>query len=196
MFIRHVTWKNNKNPPIYSLDAFKEEFEEAEKKFDPSNIWPANKLTSCRYLAPQGSPFVYFDGVIPFRKISCYNKNTKKLRNLTEFSNVALTISLLALNKINNNIDHTYKNPLSLENVFDLRRISHNKETINWSIGSCITLPTVKAYVNSKSDTIEILLESFKHFITTIKPSSSFGDALNEIIEFQKALKLNYWKQN
>lgn len=38
----------------------------------------------------------------------------------------------------------------------------------------------------------EILLESFNHFITTIKPSSSFGDALNEIIEFQKALILNY----
>lgn len=300
--------KINKNPPIYSLDAFKEEIEEAEMKFDPSNIWPANKLTSCEYdtndpyLAPPGSPFVYFDGVIPFRKISCYDKSTKKLRNLSEFSNVALTISLLALNKVNNNIDYSYKDPLSLENVFDLRRISHNKESINWSIGNCITLPTVKTYVNSKSDTIEsickkfrnyiknvlvphgvfyeakkmsifhktpsksifgclssigeiefkrpivdidirdfakskfgvgdhgekngsrltiilysklneyrkdfcfisrvrpsqitiqnaeILLESFKHFITTIKLSSRFGDALNEIIEFQKALKLN-----
>lgn len=89
--------KNNKNPLIYSLDAFKEEIEEAEKKFDPSNILPANKLTSCKYdtndpyLAPQGSPFVYFDGVIPFRKISRYDKSTKKLRNLTEFNDITFS---------------------------------------------------------------------------------------------------------
>ncbi|KAK8887505.1 hypothetical protein M9Y10_038553 [Tritrichomonas musculus] len=171
--------KANNEAPLYSSDAFKEEFNEAEKKFDKKIIWPMDKLTTCKYdtndshLAPPGTQYIENEVVIPVEKLACYNKKTKKPQSLSDVSCVGVAMSILALNKVNHDIDFTYNEPLSLTAILDVRRFSKNKSKIDWRFGNCIAQPTIKAEV-TKNDTIEDVAKKIRDYINLLKPHGVF----------------------
>ena len=79
--------KINNEAPLYSSDAFKDEFEDAEKKVKKNNIYPLNKLLSSKYdkndshLAPLGTQYIENEECIPVDKLACYNPKLKKNSN-------------------------------------------------------------------------------------------------------------------
>ena len=128
--------KINNEAPLYSSDAFKDEFEDAEKKVNKDNIYPLNKLLSCKYdtndshLAPLGTQYIENEECIPVDKLACYNPHTKKPESLSDVSCVGVAMSILALNQIKNNVTYNYNEPLSLTTILDVRRFSKNKSKI------------------------------------------------------------------
>lgn len=173
---------NNSNAPLYSSDAFKHEFEEAEKKFDRKNIWPMNKLTSCKYdtndchLAPPGTQYIDYEEIFPVDQLACYDSSKKKPQSLSEVSSIGIALSILALNKVNNNIDYRYNEPISITTVFDVRRFAKKQPTFNWSFGNCVAQPTIKADV-SHNDTIEKVCKKFRDYINILNPHGAFYSA-------------------
>ena len=110
--------KPNDNAPIYFIDAFKEQCEEAETKFDKNHLWPMNKITSCKYdtndihLAPPGTQLFEMNGCIPCENLAFYNKETKKPHGLSDVINVGVAMSVLALNTVNNGIHYHWHQSL------------------------------------------------------------------------------------
>ena len=171
--------KVNSEAPLYSSDAFKEEFEEAENKFDKSLIYPMDKLISCKYdtndshLAPLGTQYIENEECIPVEKLACYDPITKKPQSLSDVSCVGVAMSILALNKINNNVTYNYNEPLSLTTILDVRRFSKNKSKIDWTYGNCIAQPAIKADV-SRNDTILDVSKKIRDYINSINPHGIF----------------------
>ncbi|KAK8880502.1 hypothetical protein M9Y10_003178 [Tritrichomonas musculus] len=184
--------KPNEGAPIYFLDAFKDQCEEAEIKFDKNNLWPMNKLTSCKYdtndkhLAPPGTQLYEMNGCIPCEDLACYNKATKKIHGLSDVINVGVSMSVLALNTVNNGIQYEYDNPLSMASIIDVKRFGKPSKKINWNLGNCIAVPSIKADV-SKSDTIDAISKKFRNYINTLKPFGAFYCAshVNELLAKQ-----------
>lgn len=171
--------KVNKNAPLYSSDGFKEECDEAEKKFDVKNMWPMDKLTMCKYdtndahLAPLGTQYIEKEHCMPVDQLACYDKKAKKPVNLSDISCVGVSMSILALNQIINNVSFNYNEPLSITTILDIRRFTNNKSKINWSYGNCIAQPTIKVDV-SKNDTIKDVAKKFRDYINFLKPHGVF----------------------
>lgn len=175
--------KENKSAPLYSSDAFKSEFEDAEKKFDKKKIWPMDKLTTCKYdvndphLAPIGTQFIDLEEVFPVDQLACYDRAKKKPQSISEVSSIGIAMSILALNKLKNNIDYDYKQPISITSVFDVRRFSENKnKKFNYSFGNCVAQPTLMAEV-SRNDTIENVCKKFRSYINELIPHGAFYSA-------------------
>ncbi|KAK8897639.1 hypothetical protein M9Y10_015602 [Tritrichomonas musculus] len=177
---------------IYYLDAFKGQCEEAEIKFYKNNLWPMNKLTSCKYdtnykhLAPPGTQLYEMNGCIPCEDLACYNIATKKPHGSSDVIIVGVSMSALALKTVNNGIQYAYDNPLSMVSIIDVRRFGKPPKKINWNLGNCITVPSIKKGV-SKSDTIDAISKKFKNYINTLKPFSAFYYAghVNELLAKQ-----------
>lgn len=164
--------KENKSPPMLITDVFKEEFQQVDNKFNPKDIYPMNKLTSCKYnpndphLAEPGTKFIDFDGVIPIEELSCYNKKSKKLEYFTEMQSLAIAVSIAALNINNNLAKFNYDDHLALANVLDMKRFCKNDQ---WSYGNFVVKPSINAKV-SKSDTIEMVCKKFRESIKKLIP--------------------------
>lgn len=171
--------KINNEAPLYSSDAFKDEFEVAEKKVNKDFIYPLNKLLSCKYdtndshLAPLGTQYIENEGCIPVDKLACYNPKTKRPEGLSDISCVGVAMSILALNQIKNNIAYNYNEPLSLTTILDVRRFSRNKPKINWTYGNCIAQPAIHVNV-SKNDTIHDVAKKVRNYINSLNPHGIF----------------------
>lgn len=142
--------KVNKNAPLFSSDGFKEEGDEAEKKFDVKNIWPMEKFTICKYdtnnahLAPLRTQYIDKEHYTPVDQLACYNKKAKNPKDLSDFSRVGVLMLILALNQIINNVSFNYNEPLSITTILDIKRFASNKSKINWTYGNCIAQLTIK----------------------------------------------------
>lgn len=170
------------DPPLYSSDAFKDDFEEATRKFDKKLIHPMNKLTKCQYdtndphLAPPGTHYIDHNDIIHSSALSCYDEKTKRPKSLSEMSWTAIGMSIAALNFINNRIPYDYRDPLSLTVVLDARRFAFDKSRINWQFGNCVAQPSIKADV-TKNDTIQDVCKKFRQYINILNPYGALYSA-------------------
>lgn len=95
--------------------------------------------------------------------------HVKILHGLSDVINVGVSMSALALNTVNNGIQYAYDNPLSMVSIIDVRRFGKPPKKINWNLGNCIAVPSIKKGV-SKSDTIDAISKKFQNYINTLKP--------------------------
>lgn len=133
---------DEKSVPLQESVAFQNEIERAEKNKPilhhyvhctsfPYNIQDPHFVNHC----PTN---INYDDEIPFEKLTCYDKKSKKLKQLDELICTAITMSQYAMS-LNLEGSHYHKQPLSLPITIDARKYADDPSQINWQYANCFS---------------------------------------------------------
>ena len=168
--------------PIRESIAFQTEIERAEK--NKPLLHPYPDCTSFPYdvndphFAKKCPVQIHYDDEIPIEELTCFDKKTKRPKQMNELLWTAITMNQYAM-AINKEGSSHKKQPLSLPIIVDTRKFKDDQSKVNWRYTNCVTAAnllvdptenmTIRDIFNSfrKTSTILSLRINFKFINST-----------------------------
>lgn len=128
--------------PIPDSVAFKAEIERAERKkpkLHPNEICTSYPFdVNDEHFVSQKPIQIHFDDELPIETLTCYDKKSKKPKQMNELIWTAITMNQNAMAK---NIEGSYykRQPLAIPTIVDTRRFADDQSKLNWRNTNCVT---------------------------------------------------------
>ncbi|KAK8849330.1 hypothetical protein M9Y10_018702 [Tritrichomonas musculus] len=133
---------DEKMVPIPDSIAFKTEIERAERV--KPNLHPNKLITSfpydvnTKYLVDHSPKEIHFDDEIPIENLTCFDKKSKKPKQMNELLWTGITINQNAMAKIKEGSSYK-RQPLALPIIVDTRKFADDPSKLNWRNTNCVT---------------------------------------------------------